>query len=203
MGGGDGDSESCGVAGDGGVADGGDEESGFSEFGGECDGGGCAADVPGDDGGGGGFVEEADVFPEFGTQAGAFGGSDDGEGLGGGGGLGGRRGGGVDEGSCAVDQQVDPWPGGGDVSAGDSGGFAECAHVEVDQVADGGVFRHAHAGGAEDAEGVCLVYHEEGVVGFGECGDFFQGGGVSVHAEDGFGDYEGALPGGGFFCGGG
>ena len=210
--GGEGDAEAGGAFGDGGVADGGDEEAGVVECLGGGEGGLVFAEDEGDDGRwkmddgrwkmGDGGLEVVDVFLEFLAELVPFFRLDEVEGGMGGGDLGGGWGGGVDEGAGFVDEEVDDGAGGGEVSAGGAEGFAESAHLEVDVGLEVEFFGEAEAVGAEDAEGVGFIDHEEGVVLVFEGDDFLERGEVAVHGEDGFGDDDDAGTGGRFFAGG-
>ena len=110
------------------------------------------------------FAEEGDVVKKLFPEGLAFGGADQIESGEGGVGEGRRRGGGVDEGAGAVDQEIDPIAGSSEVAAGEAERLAEGAHLEMDAVLQAQLFGEAHAGEAEDAEGVGFVEEELGVV---------------------------------------
>ena len=77
MGGGEGDAEAGGIAGDGGVADGGGEETFFGEGGGGGEGGLVFPNDDGEDGAGVAFAEQGDVLEKFFAEGFAFGGTDE------------------------------------------------------------------------------------------------------------------------------
>ena len=77
MGGGEGDSQAGGVAGDGGVADGGGEKAVFGEGCGGGEGSLVFPDDDGEDGAGMVFAEKRDVLKKFFAQGFTFGGADE------------------------------------------------------------------------------------------------------------------------------
>lgn len=194
VGGGEGEAESGLAFGDGGEADGGGEDACGAEGGGGVEGGGFGAEDDGDDGAGGEREvgeggEEREIFVEPGAGGFAVGaGEEGGDDPCGGGGDGWGRGGGVDEGSGAVDEEVCEGAGAADEAAVEAGGFAEGSHVEVDAVGETEGVGETAAAWAEDAEAVGFVEEEESAVFVFEADDFGEGCGVAVHAEDAFGD---------------
>lgn len=116
--------------------------------------------------------------------------AEDGEGFGDDGGVCGWLGGGVDEGSCGVDEGVDEGCGSGDETAYAAEGLAGGGDDGEASVGDVLEFAESGGGGSEDACAVGLIDDELGLVLFGEVGECGEVGCVAVHGEDGIGDDE-------------
>ena len=100
----------------------------------------------------------------------------------------GGEGGGVDKAGGCVAEQVDEVGAAADESAEGAQGLAPGGHEDVDAVVDAKVFGGSPARGAQDAGGVGVVHHQDGVVGACEFDQVGQGREVSVHAEEAVGD---------------
>ena len=107
-----------------------------------------------------------------------------------GGGDRGRVRGGEEEGAGAVVEEIDEVLRAADVAAEGSDGFRKSADLDVDEAVGAGVIDRAAAVAAEDSGGVGVVDHHDGVVFFGQFGEFGDGADVAVHGEDAVGDDE-------------
>ena len=88
----------------------------------------------------------------------------------------------------ALAQEVDDLlTAGGEAAHGAAEGFAQGAGVDIDAAIGVVELADAAAGLADDACGVALIDHDEGVVLLGEVADAVHGGDVAVHGEDAVG----------------
>ena len=74
--------------------------------------------------------------------------------------LGGCGGGRVDEGTGLVNEEINPFAGGGEVAPGGTESLAESTHLEIDAGLKGEFFGESLPGVAEDSDGVGFVEKE-------------------------------------------